>query len=229
MGGHWTCKCHGNIMDRSWKCCYGWTPDSGHGNIIWMVQWTWTWMVAFNTSSLVLYLARVQSEPHLIVFRDCDDRWTWGVLGVSIEWCHMSLMHGVWCLVFDVWCLMSSVWCLVSDVWCLVMYESVKKGTFPILLPRRFSQALLGTLVSPCVNDTGSCNSNDVNGEKILWPHTLSHCAWEYFGRRLIWKFCKFRKRGRLRANRRNNFTQNLTFALPVISSGTSLLRQQKK
>ena len=37
-------------------------------------QWT-EWMLEFDTSSLVLYLARVQSVPHLMIFFiiDCDD------------------------------------------------------------------------------------------------------------------------------------------------------------
>ena len=40
----------------------------------------WTWTLAFRTSSLVLYFARVQSVPHLIM--DCDDG-SQGILGVS--------------------------------------------------------------------------------------------------------------------------------------------------
>ena len=55
--------------------------DNGHvfGNVmIWMDNRQWT--LAFNTSSLVLYFARVQSVPHLIM--DCDDG-SQGVLEVS--------------------------------------------------------------------------------------------------------------------------------------------------
>ena len=63
-------------------------------------------MPAFHTSSLVLYLARVQSVPHLIM--DCDDRLNLKrLVGLKVSW-ECLVMYG---------CLMSGVWCLLSGVW----------------------------------------------------------------------------------------------------------------
>ena len=65
-------KYHGQIMEMSlWM-------DTGQWTWKYNMDGQWTWMLAF-TSSLVLYLARVQSEPHLIVFIDCDNELTGGV------------------------------------------------------------------------------------------------------------------------------------------------------
>ena len=78
-----TWRVHGNNMDRSWKYHDG--------------QWRWRW----NTSSLLLYLARVQSEPHLVlVFINCGVFWgcLWMVTHESSMLC--LVMSGVWCLGF---------------------------------------------------------------------------------------------------------------------------------
>ena len=60
-----------------------------------------TWMPAFHTSSLVLYLARVQSVPHLIM--DCDvGLKVKRLVGLKVSWeCLVmyELVFGVWCLI----------------------------------------------------------------------------------------------------------------------------------